>query len=716
MSSNRRIRFGRFVTEKHEIFEGAKSSYIQGSESKNSAEPPAFLLRLAPSMPEKKKTNRSHRDEEPKGVRFSGGKDEISGRQLREISKIPEVSNKEEESIASSSSSSDLDSTSTQSATEGRDNTNKDERGFSSHYFSHHRNRVSNTASSSALYPRFLLHHASSPNRLSATALDCIRNDDCSLLSRILLEDCSGIDVIYSHWPKAERLAGRDPLWHAACSGSAPCIDLLARRIQVELGEEALSICINRRSACGTTPLLIASAKNHAEAVRTLLQYSANPNGANEHGTTPAIIAASYNHQDVLHELGNYRQTNFNASNDVGWTPVLAACANGALEALDYLHQHGNLLNESLSEVKDSFVDFMAVDFSKRDLDGYGCVTLAARYDRGSILSFLCTIHHPQHPRGVNMNQTVLGPGNRTSVSFSSPVSATTSYGDAALHVAARFGCLDAAEVLLLCTHYNDSAYNAHGMTALHVAVIENRLDVIRCLAENLFTREIEEGKDDNHASDAAAADGGITRRRGESCLNEVDGIFGMTPLYLAAALGHAAVVSILTPVSDWSILCAIDAERRFMFWSGGREQNNVNNNNNADSTKERQPPLLAATRNNRIDAIEALLTAGANVDQTDETGHTAISVAARLGFEGVCEVLLRHGANIKIRSKKAGGTPLQKAKKYKHLKIVTMLEEYAASTVNNRSSSKRSTTSSHHHLDESNGHSSSSEEEQIDE
>ncbi|MDQ8023352.1 MAG: ankyrin repeat domain-containing protein [Moraxellaceae bacterium] len=58
------------------------------------------------------------------------------------------------------------------------------------------------------------------------------------------------------------------------------------------------------------------------------------------------------------------------------------------------------------------------------------------------------------------------------------------------------------------------------------------------------------------------------------------------------------------------------------------------------------EPPLVAATQHGFADLVTLLLAAGANVDAGDETGATALWVAAANGFTDIARLLVEAGAN----------------------------------------------------------------------
>jgi tankyrase len=69
----------------------------------------------------------------------------------------------------------------------------------------------------------------------------------------------------------------------------------------------------------------------------------------------------------------------------------------------------------------------------------------------------------------------------------------------------------------------------------------------------------------------------------------------------------------------------------------------------NADPRKQRK-------------AIEALLKAGVNIQETDKNGVTPLHFAVRFRSPAAVETLLRHGANANQTCKRSGSTPLHRA------------------------------------------------------
>lgn len=86
----------------------------------------------------------------------------------------------------------------------------------------------------------------------------------------------------------------------------------------------------------------------------------------------------------------------------------------------------------------------------------------------------------------------------------------------------------------------------------------------------------------------------------------------------------------------------------------------------------------IAARRTDReaVDAIDALLKGGANIDLADESGQTALFYAAREGNRATVHFLLRRGAQYYLTDKK-GEIARTYAHKAGHSDIVTLMDDF---------------------------------------
>ncbi|KAM7543177.1 hypothetical protein Aperf_G00000004618 [Anoplocephala perfoliata] len=77
-------------------------------------------------------------------------------------------------------------------------------------------------------------------------------------------------------------------------------------------------------------------------------------------------------------------------------------------------------------------------------------------------------------------------------------------------------------------------------------------------------------------------------------------------------------------------------------------------------------------------DRLLHLLQRGADVNEQDKFGYTALHYAARNGRLEICNILLKNGADITIATRSGGATALHRAAFSGHLDIVKLLCSYA--------------------------------------
>lgn len=133
----------------------------------------------------------------------------------------------------------------------------------------------------------------------------------------------------------------------------------------------------------------------------------------------------------------------------------------------------------------------------------------------------------------------------------------------------------------------------------------------------------------------------------GGADVNEVDaGGFGATGLYVAAESNHPDVVDAMIKAG-----AAVDQAR----------------------TDTGATPLIEAATRGLQDVVAVLVDGGADVDKARTDGSTPLIMAAYFGHTGVVKVLLAAGADRAIWTK--FGTAVELAKKQGHTEVVALLE-----------------------------------------
>jgi hypothetical protein len=78
--------------------------------------------------------------------------------------------------------------------------------------------------------------------------------------------------------------------------------------------------------------------------------------------------------------------------------------------------------------------------------------------------------------------------------------------------------------------------------------------------------------------------------------------------------------------------------------------------------TRKKEPPLIQAVQAGDLKKAEQLIAKGVDVNQTDDVGFPALSIAASNGNEKMTKVLLKAGANVNARSATLNDTALARA------------------------------------------------------
>lgn len=94
-----------------------------------------------------------------------------------------------------------------------------------------------------------------------------------------------------------------------------------------------------------------------------------------------------------------------------------------------------------------------------------------------------------------------------------------------------------------------------------------------------------------------------------------------------------------------------------------------VNQTNNAGMT-----PIYAATCLERMDIMRFLVDSGANINQANIYGVTPLSIASYCGYMAFVSALISEGADVN-QANKNGVTPLHRASKKEHTAIVAILK-----------------------------------------
>ncbi|XP_024223358.1 ankyrin repeat domain-containing protein 29 isoform X1 [Bombus impatiens] len=111
-----------------------------------------------------------------------------------------------------------------------------------------------------------------------------------------------------------------------------------AKRLRVLL--DSGRVHVDCKDKDGTTPLILAAAGGHIEAVTELLQQGADPNARRLTGTTALFFAAQGGYMDIASLLLEHGSIVDSCSID-GGTPLFVACQCGHLDVVEGLIERG---------------------------------------------------------------------------------------------------------------------------------------------------------------------------------------------------------------------------------------------------------------------------------------------------------------------------------------------------------------------------------------
>ncbi|KAG9395089.1 Ankyrin repeats (3 copies) [Carpediemonas membranifera] len=194
-----------------------------------------------------------------------------------------------------------------------------------------------------------------------------------------------------------------------------------------------------------------------------------------------------------------------------------------------------------------------------------------------------------------------------------------------ALHIAVDAGQDGILATLLAHPAVDVNAPDSRGNTPLMHAITKNNVPVVQKLL-------------------GAGADACLSNRRGRTAVS------------VATDLGHRDIVGLLRkagfdedapPLAD----CDADLFESIYSQSSGLVLRSVQAGANPNTTDNGLTPLICAVRTGSIETVDALITAGADVDRMDPAGHTALLEAVATNHIAVLGRLLDAGADPDLAS-----------------------------------------------------------------
>ncbi len=409
---------------------------------------------------------------------------------------------------------------------------------------------------------------------------------------------------------------------------------------------------VNAAQADGMTALHWAAYHDNVDAVRLLLGAGARVRAANRYGVTPLSLACT-NGNAAIAEALVAAGADVNAALPGGETPLMTAARTGAADLVKALVARGARVDarddrrgqtalmwaaaEGHASIVQDFIDAGA-DFRLRTASGFTPLLFAVREGRMDVVRVLLKA-------GADDNETVPTEGRRRGYGGRLPPAGATP-----LLIAVTNAHYELAAMLL------DAGANPNadlpGYTVLHAISAVRKpgvgdndpppdgsgsmssIDLVKKLAArgaNLNARMTKKANLNN------------TR------LNEI----GATPFMLAALTADAELMRTLAALGADPLLPNVENSTPLMAAAG---------------LATRSPGEDAGTESEVLEAVEAALALGADINAVDKNGETAMHAAAYKNLPKVVTFLAAHGAKIDVWNKedRFGWTPLAIAVGYR--------------------------------------------------
>jgi ankyrin repeat protein len=417
---------------------------------------------------------------------------------------------------------------------------------------------------------------------------------------------------------------------------------------------------VNAPQGDGATALHYAVYEDDAELVDMLLAAGANVNTANDLGITPLYLASASGNAAIVTKL-LAKGADVNRASENGITPLMEAARSGNVAVVRALITRGAEVNAN-ERVRRQTALMWAVtrhhhEVVKTLLEAHADVRARSAVRQRTVML-------DQGPRRIVKTATqdakAIDVGGSTALLFAAQagdtesaallldagadVNDTAADGNSAL-VLATFNGQGAVARLLLARGADPNAAGA-GYSALHAAVLRGDLATVTAL--------VGKGADLN----ALIAKGSPVRRFGSQWAFTTP-MTGATPLLVAATYLEVDIMRALLAAGANPAIGLPGGTTPFLAAAGIAVEKEARPSDLVRwNIVDNDTPVIPRAETDVLEATRLLLEAGADVNQANEAGDTAVHAAAAAGLTRVIQLLADRGARLDVKNK-TGQTPL---------------------------------------------------------
>ncbi|XP_056091056.1 ankyrin-3 isoform X27 [Rhinichthys klamathensis goyatoka] len=400
---------------------------------------------------------------------------------------------------------------------------------------------------------------------------------------------------------------------------------------------------INICNQNGLNALHLASKEGHVEVVAELLKLGADVDAATKKGNTALHIASLAGQTDVVRELVT-NGASVNAQSQNGFTPLYMAAQENHLDVVRFLLENNS--SQSIA-TEDGFTPLAVALQQGHDQ----VVSLLLENDtKGKVR--LPALHIAARKDDTKSAALLLQNDHNADVESKMMVNRTTESGFTPLHIAAHYGNINVATLLLNRGAAVDFMAR-NDITPLHVAAKRGNGNMVKLLLDrgSKIDAKTKDGLTPLHCGARSGHEQVVEMLldRGAPILSKTKN--GLSPLHMATQGDHLNCVQLLllhnAPVDDVTndYLTALHVAAHCGHYKVAKVIVDKKANPNAKALNG-FTPLHIACKKNRVKVMELLLKHGASMQAVTESGLTPIHVAAFMGHENIVKQLTHHGAS----------------------------------------------------------------------